>query len=91
MSKKVSIGPKPQPKQASSAEEWVESGSATVTKPTEAEKPTETTKRLTIDLPASLHTRVKVACALRGVKMVDAIRELLEEKFPEQQQTPDPH
>jgi len=35
-------------------------------------------KRLTIDIPAELHTATKVACAQRGAKMADVIRELLE-------------
>jgi len=38
-------------------------------------------KRLTIDVPASLHANIKVGCARQGIKMADAIRELLEEKF----------
>jgi predicted DNA binding CopG/RHH family protein len=42
---------------------------------------TRAMKRLTIDIPASLHSRVKVACAQRGVKMADEIRELLEAHF----------
>ena len=37
-----------------------------------------------IDVPVSLHTRVKVGCAARGVKMSDVIRELLEREFPEE-------
>ena len=42
-----------------------------------------TMKRLTIDVPATLHANVKSLCAKRGVKMTDAIRELLEDKFGE--------
>ena len=38
-------------------------------------------KRLTIDVPASLHANVKAGCARQGIKMADAIRELLEEQF----------
>jgi plasmid stability protein len=40
-------------------------------------------KRLTIDIPASLHSRIKVSCAQRGVKMADEIRELLATHFHE--------
>ena len=40
-------------------------------------------KRLTIDVPAPLHANVKSICAKRGVKMADAIRELLEDRFGE--------
>lgn len=38
-------------------------------------------KRLTIDVPASLHANIKAGCARQGVKMADAIRELLEKQF----------
>ena len=38
-------------------------------------------KRFTIDVPIELHTRIKVACAGRGQKMADMLRELLEREF----------
>lgn len=38
-------------------------------------------KRLTIDVPASLHANIKAGCARQGIKMADAIRGLLEEQF----------
>ena len=38
-------------------------------------------KRLTIDIPEELHTRVKMQCAGRGRKMADEIRTLLEDNF----------
>jgi hypothetical protein len=41
----------------------------------------EAMKRLTIDVPASLHARIKSQCALRGVKMADEVRGLLEKHF----------
>jgi hypothetical protein len=41
----------------------------------------EAMKRLTIDVPASLHARIKSQCAIRGVKMADEVRELLEKHF----------
>jgi hypothetical protein len=74
MSKKVSFGTKPsaQTDSQESADRWVE------------DRTTEPTKRLTIDVPASLHARIKATCALRGEKMAEAIREILEEQFPEQ-------
>jgi hypothetical protein len=43
--------------------------------------PVEAMKRFTIDVPLSLHTRIKVQCATRGVKMADVIREMLEREF----------
>jgi hypothetical protein len=39
-------------------------------------------KRFTIDVPVDLHKRVKTACAERGAKMADMLRELLEREFP---------
>ncbi len=44
--------------------------------------PAELMKRFTIDVPASLHTRVKIGCAQRGLKMADVLREMLEKEFP---------
>ncbi len=38
-------------------------------------------KRLTIDVSADLHTTIKVECARKGVKMADAIRDILEKEF----------
>ncbi len=38
-------------------------------------------KRLTIDIPASLHRSIKSQCALRGSKITDEIREMLIEKY----------
>lgn len=71
MSKKVAFGVKPGPAQAdaSKADEWVNN------------RTMEAMKRLTIDVPASLHARIKSQCALRGVKMADEVRELLEKHF----------
>ena len=73
MTKKVAFGPKPT--LAVTPDQWVES------------RPPDTgagerTKRLTIDVPLSLHVRIKAQCALRGTKMADEIRALLEERFP---------
>ncbi|MDE0185578.1 MAG: hypothetical protein OXP71_08980 [Candidatus Poribacteria bacterium] len=38
-------------------------------------------KRLTIDVPAYLHSAIKMECARKGIKMADAIRNLLENEF----------
>jgi len=40
------------------------------------------TKRFTIDVPLELHSRIKVACAERGLKMADVLRDLREREFP---------
>lgn len=44
--------------------------------------PAEPMKRFTIDVPVSLHTRVKTECAKSGRKMADVVRNLLERQFP---------
>ena len=40
-------------------------------------------KRLTIDVSAELHSAIKVDCARKGIKMADAIRDLLASEFGE--------
>jgi hypothetical protein len=40
-------------------------------------------KRLTIDIPESLHKRVKAQCATQGTTIADVVRAFLERKFPE--------
>jgi hypothetical protein len=66
-----------------------EGGNVTALKPTEAvppeaaAAPKEKMSRFTIDVPESLHRRVKMQCAGRGQKMADMMRELLEREFPE--------
>ena len=79
------------------ADSWVSSRSADAEAPAPAEHsnasanlaaasepvaPAEAIKRFTIDVPASLHTRVKIGCAQRGLKMADVLREMLEKEFP---------
>lgn len=40
-------------------------------------------KRLNLDIPAELHTRIKVACVLAERDMTTVVTEMLEERFPE--------
>lgn len=40
------------------------------------------TKRLTLDIPADLHLRMKMECLRRGVSMTDDVTAMLEERFP---------
>ena len=74
MRKKVEIRTKSTNKNTA-ADAWVESRSASDTP--------ESIKRLTVDMPESLHRRLKTQCAIRGTKMADVVRALLMEKFPE--------
>lgn len=73
MSKKVSIGIKPTNiKEEVKADAWVENRS---------NKEIEPMKRLTIDVPESLHREIKAQCARRGTKIADEVRELLLQKY----------
>jgi hypothetical protein len=72
MTKRIAFGPKPSKPAPEQAEAWVHNR--------EVDGP-EPTKRLTLDLPQSLHTRIKATCAMRGTKMVEEIRDLLEQKY----------
>ncbi len=91
MTKKVLFPSKPQSAPASpSADEWVSQAGANTSRdsPEAAENGAaaaepEPLKRLTLDIPVSLHTRIKSQCALRQVKMVEEIRQVLEEHFAE--------
>ncbi|WP_159718720.1 plasmid partition protein ParG [Geminicoccus flavidas] len=76
MTKKIAFGPRPSVSLPPSADSWVasrggEPASAVVEKPA--------MKRLTIDLPADVHARLKAQCAMRGTKMVDEIRRAVED------------
>jgi hypothetical protein len=72
--KKITIGGKPTAKKAPfSPDDWVSNRFVE----------DEPIKRLTIDIPLSLHQRVKSQCALQGENMADVIRELLVHHFGE--------
>ena len=72
--KKVQIGTKPTNKPAPvAADAWVESRA-------NGDEP-EPMKRLTIDVPESLHRSIKTQCAMRGTKIADEVRELLLQKY----------
>lgn len=71
--KKIAFGTKPTNKPAPvAADAWVESRDA---------GKVEATKRLTIDIPESLHRAIKAQCAMRGSKIVDEVRVLLLQKY----------
>lgn len=71
MTKKIAFGTKPTNKPAP-VDTWVEN---------RAEGEAEAMKRLTIDIPESLHRAIKSQCALRGTKIADEVRELLLNKY----------
>ena len=49
----------------------------------ESSKPSEPTKRLSLDLPASVHTRFKTACSATGRKMAGELLVLIEHRAAE--------
>lgn len=59
-------------------DQWVETGQSNAA----PEQTHIETKRFTFDVPVDLHRRIKVQCALRGLKMAELVREMLEKKFP---------
>lgn len=73
MNKKIKMGTRPSTSAAVSpaADDWVD----------DAAGKGEPTKRLTIDIPASLHRKIKSTCAMRDAKMADEIRTMLEKKY----------
>jgi hypothetical protein len=72
--KKISIGTKPgsKPTATANADAWVESRQIDEKEPV---------KRLTIDIPLSLHRNIKAQCAMRGTKIAEELRELLVQKY----------
>lgn len=74
--KKVTFATKPgQYQPPKNADEWIDLANKPL--------PGEPMKRLTIDVPVSLHQRIKIRCAMDGFKMADVIRDMLVERFPE--------
>ena len=51
--------------------------------PTAAKTKTEPTKRLSLDLPQSLHTRFKTACSATNSKMVNELQAFIESRTAE--------
>ncbi|WP_375623858.1 MULTISPECIES: plasmid partition protein ParG [unclassified Bartonella] len=73
MNKKIKIGTKPTNKSIPlTADAWVGSSKGSMS---------GGMKRLTIDIPESLHRLIKVSCASRGTKIADEVRELLSQKY----------
>jgi hypothetical protein len=59
-----------------SVDEWVENKE-------KKDNEDEPMKRLTIDIPESLHRQLKIFCAIHGKKMSEQTRDLLEDYFRE--------
>ena len=78
--KKVPFAAKPQ---QATADDWVNSRLTLSAPQPEEPSRAETMKRLTIDVSASLHRRIKIHCAQREIKIADEVRRLLEQHFPD--------
>lgn len=73
--KKITIGSKPSSRpKPTSADAWVEATSPASNAPAE---PAEPTKRLTIEIPQSLHQQVKLKCVRSDVTIADVVRDKL--------------
>jgi hypothetical protein len=81
VAKKISVPPKPQAANPpAKAADWIgrpENPNGTIP------GPEEPLVRLTLDISESLHRRIKIDCAQRGIKrMATELRRILEEHFP---------
>ena len=90
MSKKTfATAPKPRQLTAEEIEAYEKSGAghdrraAQTTAEPETKAPAEPTKRLSLDLPATVHTRFKTACSATGRKMVSEIHEFIARRTEE--------
>jgi len=81
--KKVNINPKPDTtKKPTNLDEWVTNRSSeSSTQPPPVEQKLEKMKRLTLDIPESLHRAIKRKAVEEGVTMADQLRSLLEEHY----------
>ena len=70
MAKKVQIT---HPREVTTHDEWV----SRTPEPVSTE-PAEPVKRLTIDIPESLHMKLKMKCVATRQKMAEAVRKLIE-------------
>lgn len=80
--KKVNFGTKPNA-QPASVDQWVQErpNANEQIKNDLPDEPLEKMKRLTLDIPESLHRAIKSKAVTEGRTMVDMLRELLEETY----------
>ena len=83
MPKKISMTTKPnRDAQMKTADDWVKGETNGNQNLIAEDTPKEQTARFTIDIPISLHARIKSQCALKRVKMREEVLGILEEHFP---------
>jgi hypothetical protein len=71
MTKKIEIGSKPTRRSSTTSNEWPGLEAAA------KEMTAELTKRLTLDVPFSLHQRLKVKTTVEGSSISDVVRQLI--------------
>lgn len=71
--KKVTIGSRPSKSKAAAAEQWIKTRETAKTTGEDEEM-----KRMTFDMPESLHKRLKLYCVEHGTKMSIVFRDLVE-------------
>jgi predicted DNA binding CopG/RHH family protein len=80
--KKVSFNAKPKPEQPKNIDEWVVNRDLkTVDSKAQSEEASIKMKRLTLDIPESLHRAIKKKAVEEGETMADQLRSLLEEHY----------
>ena len=80
--KKVNFNAKPKQEKPANVDEWVANrNSETVNPKSSLEKAPEKIKRLTLDIPESLHRAIKKKAVEDGETMADQLRSLLEEHY----------
>lgn len=82
--KKVTFGARPPAAtKLANPDDWVANTPEAQVAPTAPPgTPPEKIKRLTIDIPLSLHRRVKTGCAREELVIADVVREFLDQRFP---------
>ena len=73
MKKRVSIGSRPATAPSSSPDQWVSGAAAAIPK----------RKRLTLDLPAELHQRLKIEAARHETTILALVMDALAERYGE--------
>ena len=84
--KTFTAAPKPKQLTAEEIEAFERSGAGHDRQPVPgaaAPAPAEPSKRLSLDLPASVHRRFKTACSATGRKMVGELQHLIERRTAE--------
>lgn len=80
--KKVNFNAKPKKEKPINVDEWVVNrDSKAVDSKSKPEEPSEKIKRLTLDIPESLHRAIKKKAVEDGETMADQLRSLLEEHY----------